>query len=143
MTERDVISAISQDAAVIRANMDVGADGVARNPSPAALASVARVSLRLALAEIVLDPANSRKLFAESYDLTTTSATEYSLASGTARVISIRRGSDDEPLRPFDSLAHFDRWFASHYGGVSISSTTGPVGYYMSGHDPQRVPKIT
>ena len=143
MTDQDAIEAIRRDAAVIQANTSF-VKGVPTSPTITQLESVASVSLRLALSEVVLDPSNARKLFADEFTLTATNGTdEYTMPNYVGRVISIRRTSDDEPLQAFDDLKYFDRWFAARYGGVSISTSAAPVGYYPSGRDNDGVPQIT
>lgn len=134
MTDEHARTMIAQDAAVSEAHTKTGPGGTPQPPSAALLESLARVGLTMALAEVLNDPANARNLLVREVDLSVSTDT-HAMPDYINRIITIRRGSDDEPLTPFDDYESYYRWYANTYGGIETDSSNDVMAYYQSGVD--------
>lgn len=121
--------------------MGLDREGRPVQPSLVALTGQAKVALQAVLGELLIDQSISRALFSEQEDISPT-ADEHTLPSHMQRVLNITRGSDNAPLRPFNSQVEHDLWYYSRYGNLTVSADA-PLAYYYSGRDARGRAQIT
>jgi len=142
MTEADIIGFASADALVIGRNTRM-VQGVPVPPTNQELQARVRTGMIATMQELLLDQSIQRSLLEDEFTLTLTGATEYELPGYVGRLLGVRRGSDSENVRLFESASDFHDWYARTYGSSTVSASNEPSAVYCSGRGGGGALKVT
>lgn len=144
MTSQEMIAAAVTDPMVIAAHSVAKPDGTVTPPNAGDLGNRAKTYLSVTLGMMLLNQAIGRRLQERSATLTLTAGTsEYTLPVTVSRVINMRRGSDNRPIRFFESKDEHDQWYFETHADDTITDTDEIERAYYSGRGTGNAIKIT
>ena len=134
MTSQEMIAAAVTDASVIAANSTQDATGVLKPLSVAELTKRARSKLHIRLGLLLLNQAVARKVLERDATLTTSSSSdEYTFPTTVSRIVNMRLGSNNRPIKVFDSKDDHDRWYYEQYADQEVTTSDPIQRAYYSG----------
>ena len=144
MTSQEMIAAAVADPSVIAANSTQNAAGMLAPPNPGVLADRAKPQLHIGLGILLRKQAVARKVLERSATLTTVAGTsEYTFPTTVSRIINMRLGSNNRPIKVFESKNDHDLWYYNQYADQEITTSDPISRAYYSGRGAGNALKVT